>query len=68
MRVAVESLNAVADARGVGIAWRYLDEMLVLDALQRRTAGPAEFDFCEVRDKKGLKAAIKERDQLLKPL
>ena len=55
-----DSLNANMEARGVGAAWRFTDDMQLV--MQQRTSSPEEFDFYKVRAEKGLKAAIEERD------
>ena len=55
-----DSLNANMEARGVGAAWRFTDDMQLV--MQQRTPSPEEFDFYKVRAEKGLKAAIEERD------
>jgi enoyl-CoA hydratase len=55
-----DGINSVMEARGLGEAWRFTNEMQLVIQQHNREAG--EFDFFEVREKKGLKAAIEERD------
>lgn len=55
-----DGINSVMEARGLGEAWRFTNEMQLI--MQQHSRGPGEFDFFEVRDKKGLKAAIEKRD------
>ena len=59
-----ESTNGSLEVRGVGEAWRFLNDMQVI--AQQRKPGPEEFNFYQVRDKKGLEAAVKERDKRFK--
>lgn len=61
-----ESINANLEARGVGAAWRFLDDMQLINWQQ--PFGSDEFNFFEVKDKKGLKAALQERDTPFKDL
>jgi enoyl-CoA hydratase len=61
-----ESINANLEARGVGAAWRFLDDMQLIN--QQQPFGPCEFNFFEVRNKKGLEAALQERDKPFKDL
>lgn len=55
-----DAINSVMEARGVGEAWRFANEMQLI--MQQRSRDPNEFDFFEVRDNRGLKAAIEARD------
>jgi enoyl-CoA hydratase len=55
-----DGINAVMEARGLGEAWRFTNEMQII--MQQRTRERDEFDFFAVRDKKGLKAALEARD------
>lgn len=55
-----DGINSVMEARGLGEAWRFTNEMHLV--MQQHSREPGEFDFFEVREKKGLKAAIEERD------
>lgn len=55
-----DGINSVMEARGLGEAWRFTNEMQLI--MQQQSTESGEFDFFEVRDKKGLKAAIEERD------
>ncbi len=57
---AKDSIKAAMEARGVGGAFRVTDEMLLL--MQRRDMSRDQFDFWKIRDSKGLKAALRERD------
>lgn len=59
-----ESINGSLEVRGVGEAWRFLNEMQFL--AQQRKPEPEEFNFYQVRDKKGLEAAVEERDKRFK--
>lgn len=70
MVVTKESINACLEARGVGAAWRFLPEMQTINLLQHRAIGfgPGEFNFWETRDKKGLEAALEERDAPFKKI
>ena len=61
-----ESINANLESRGVGAAWRYLDSIHLIN--QKEPFGPDQFNFFEVRDKKGLDEAIRERDKPFKDL
>lgn len=60
LAVAKDSVNSVMEARGVGAAWRFTGEMQIL--MQRRALSKGDFNFYQVREEKGLKAAIAERD------
>jgi len=62
MVVCKESINAQMESRGVGSAWRFLTEMQTINWMQLRQIPAGEFNFWEARSKKGLKAAIQERD------
>jgi len=55
-----DGINSVMEARGLGEAWRFTNEMHLV--MQQHSREPGEFDFFGVREKKGLKAAIEERD------
>ena len=55
-----DGINSVMEARGLGEAWRFTNEMQLV--MQQHSKEPGDFDFFEVREKKGLKAAIEERD------
>ena len=55
-----DGINSVMEARGLGEAWRFTNEMQLV--MQQHSREPGDFDFFEVREKKGLKAAIEERD------
>lgn len=59
-----DGINSVMEARGLGEAWRFTNEMQLV--MQQHSREPGEFDFFEIRDKKGLKAAIEERDAAFK--
>jgi len=61
-----DAINSVMEARGLGGAWRFTNNMQLV--MQQRTMEPGEFNFFKVRDKKGLKTAIAERDALFKQL
>jgi len=61
-----DGINAVMEARGIGEAWRFTNEMQIV--MNHRDTEPGEFDFFDVRDKKGLKQAIEERDAPFKGL
>jgi enoyl-CoA hydratase len=68
MVVCKESINGALEARGVGAAWRFMSEMHTISAFQQRHLGfnKGEYNFWKTRDRKGLKAAIKERDDRFK--
>lgn len=68
MVVAKESLNAQMEARGVGAAWRFLTQSQTINWMQQSQIPEDEFNFWETRDKKGLKAAIEERDSAIEKL
>jgi enoyl-CoA hydratase/carnithine racemase len=55
-----DAVNSAMEARGLGEAWRFTNNMQLI--MQQRVVAPGEFNFFEVRDKKGLKTAIEERD------
>jgi enoyl-CoA hydratase len=55
-----DAINSAMEARGLGEAWRFTNEMQLI--MQQRTVDPNEFNFFNVRDKKGLKTAIEKRD------
>jgi enoyl-CoA hydratase/carnithine racemase len=55
-----DGINSVMEARGLGEAWRFTNEMQLVMGQHSRESG--DFDFFDVREKKGLKAAIEERD------
>jgi enoyl-CoA hydratase/carnithine racemase len=55
-----DAVNSVMEARGLGAAWRFTNDMQLV--MQQRTMLPEEFDFFATREKKGLKAAIEGRD------
>lgn len=57
---AKDAINSVMEARGLGAAWRFTNDMQLV--MQQRTMEPGEFNFFKVRDKKGLKVAIEERN------
>ena len=55
-----DAINSAMEARGLGEAWRFTNNMQLI--MQQRAIDPGEFNFFEVKDKKGLKTAIEERD------
>jgi enoyl-CoA hydratase/carnithine racemase len=55
-----DAINSAMEARGLGEAWRFTNNMQLI--MQQRAVDPNEFNFFKIRDKKGLKAAIEERD------
>ena len=55
-----EGFQTGVDARGLAEGWRSSSDRRVFGLLQRPGFRPGEFNFLEVRDKKGLKAALKE--------
>jgi enoyl-CoA hydratase/carnithine racemase len=55
-----EGFQTGIDARGLAEGWRSSSDRRVFGLLQRPGSRSGEFDFLEVRDKKGLKAALKE--------
>ena len=57
---AKDAINSVMEARGLGAAWRFTNNMQLV--MQQRTMETGEFNFFKVRDKKGLKEAIEERN------
>lgn len=61
-----ESINGNLEVRGLGEAWRFLNGMQLI--AQQRRPEPDEFNFYQVRDKKGLNDAIEERDKRYKEL
>ena len=60
LAVSKDAVNSVMEARGLGEAWRFTNNMQLV--MQQRAIDPGEFKFFEARDKKGLKTAIEERD------
>jgi enoyl-CoA hydratase len=55
-----EGFQTGIDARGLAEGWRSSSDRRVFGLLQRPGFRPGEFNFLEVRDKKGLKAALEE--------
>ena len=55
-----EGFQTGIDARGLAEGWRSSSDRRVFGLLQRPGSRPGEFNFLEVRDKKGLKAALEE--------
>jgi len=66
LAVTKDALNAAMEARGLGGAWRFTDSMAA--AMQRRYLGPDEIDFFRIRQEKGHKEAIEQRDAPYKRL
>ncbi len=62
MVVCKDSLGTQMESRGTGHGWRFLQDMMTMSLMQEREIAPGSFNFWEARDKRGLKAAIKERD------
>ncbi|MBI2906594.1 MAG: enoyl-CoA hydratase/isomerase family protein [Chloroflexi bacterium] len=60
-----EGLHQGMDMKGLGAAWRYCSELHLFGAIQPVVD---EFSFLDVRDEKGLKAAIKEANAPFKSL
>ncbi len=60
LAVSKDAINSAMEARGLGAAWRFTNNMQLI--MQQRAIDHAEFNFFEVRDKKGLETAISERD------
>jgi len=58
-----EDINAMLESRGIGAAWRFLDEMQVLGTVGRETPG-----FFRLLKEEGLKKAVAERDRPFKEL
>lgn len=61
-----EGLHAGMDMKGLGAAWRYCSELHLFGAMQPVMSG--EYSFYDVRDEKGLKAAIKGANAPFKDL
>ena len=55
-----EAFQAALEARGLAAGFRFAGDMRVFSVLQRPGSRPNEFNFFEVRDQKGLKAAFEE--------
>lgn len=55
-----EAFQAALASRGLSAGFRFAGDMRVFSVLQRPGSRPHEFNFFEVRDKKGLKAAFEE--------
>jgi enoyl-CoA hydratase len=55
-----EAFQAALEARGLSAGFRFAGTMRVFSVLQRPGSRPREFNFFDVRDKKGLKAAFEE--------
>ena len=55
-----EAFQAALEARGLAAGFRFAGDMRVFSVLQRPGSRPGEFNFYEVRDQKGLKAAFEE--------
>jgi len=60
LAVSKDAINSAMEARGLGAAWRFTNNMQLI--MQQRAIDHAEFNFFEVRDKRGLETAISERD------
>jgi len=60
LAVSKDAINSAMEARGLGAAWRFTNNMQLI--MQQRAIDHAEFNFFEIRDKKGLETAISERD------
>ena len=60
LAICKDALNGAMEMRGSRAAWRLTDDMQLV--MQQLPFQPGEFDFNEVRDKRGLKAAIQQRD------
>lgn len=57
------SLTAQMEARGIGVAWRHMTDLMAMSLLAQQGAGDAAgADFWARRDRDGLKAALSERD------
>jgi enoyl-CoA hydratase len=63
-----EAFQAVLEARGLSAGFRFAGDMRVFSVLQRPGSRPREFNFFEVRDQKGLKAAFEEMNAPFKKL
>lgn len=60
-----ETRNITRDLAGLSAAWRFSNFIHTVSAIQRpgrSITGRGEFSFHDVREKKGMKAAIEERD------
>ena len=55
-----EAFHAALAARGLAAGFRFAGDMRVFSVLQRPGSRPGEFNFYQVRDQKGLKAAFEE--------
>ena len=55
-----EAFQAALESRGLSAGFRFAGDMRVFSVLQRPGSRPREFNFFEVRDQKGLKAAFEE--------
>ena len=56
------------DLAGLAAAWDFTANLHALSSIQRRGFEPSEFCFWEVKDDKGWKEAIRERDKPFKEL
>ncbi len=63
-----EGFQAALDARGLAAGFRFAGEMRVFSVLQRPGSRDEEFNFFDVREKKGLKAALEEMNAPYKKL
>ncbi|MFH1625133.1 MAG: enoyl-CoA hydratase-related protein [Pseudomonadota bacterium] len=61
-----ESMNASLESRGIGAAWRYFNDIALIN--QQCPFGSDEFNFFRARDERGLEAAVEERDAPFKDL
>jgi enoyl-CoA hydratase/carnithine racemase len=66
LAITKDSLNAAMESRGLGGAWRFTESMSA--AMQRRHTSTEEFDFFKVKEQKGFKQALEQRDAPYKKL
>jgi enoyl-CoA hydratase len=63
-----EGFQAALEARGLAAGFRFAGDMRVFSVLQRPGSRPGEFNFFEVREQKGLKAAFEEMNAPFKKI
>lgn len=60
LALAKDGINVVMESRGLGAAWRFTTDMQLI--MQARRTREEDAEFFRVRDERGLKKALEERD------
>ena len=63
-----EAFHAALESRGLSAGFRFAGDMRVFSVLQRPGSRPNEFNFYELRDAKGFKAAVEEMNAPFKKI